>query len=147
MATKQIGVNVKEARLLEQWLNTSIASVKWKDLIDFFWKDMKVLAKATDELINSELYKKIWWDIEAKAHEIVEMKCRPEWNRISEEMRPLGEKANELEKEKASWTWDDAKEEELNWLHRQLSELSDKYQKVTDDANKELTMNNELLSS
>lgn len=138
MTTKQVGVSVKEARLLDQWLNTSIASVKWSELLDFFTQDMKVLAKAREELQNSELYKKIWADIEAKAHELVDTKCRPEWDKISEEMKPLGEKRNELAKEKASNNWDNLKEEELTGLDKQLSELSEKYQKVTDDANAEL---------
>ena len=138
MATKQTAVNIKEARLLDQWLNTTIASARWKDIMDFFATDIKVLAKAREELENSELYKAVWWDIEAKAHEIVETKCKPEWNRISEEMKPLWEKANELEKEKAGWNWDDGKEAELDELHKKLSDLTNEYQKVTDDANAEL---------
>jgi hypothetical protein len=36
MATKQTAVSIKEARLIDQWLHTSIASVTWRDLIDFF---------------------------------------------------------------------------------------------------------------
>lgn len=139
MATKQVGVSVKEARLLDQWLNTSIASVKWSELLDFFWQDMKVLAKAREELLASELYKKIWGDIEAKAHEIVDTKCRPEWNRISEEMKPIGERANELEKEKAAGgEFAPEKQTELDELNKKLADLSNSYQKVTDDANAEL---------
>ena len=93
-------------------------------------------------LKESELYKKVWGDIENKAIELVENKCKPEWNRISEEMKPLGEKLNELEKEKASIpeeeVWEEEKETELNELHKKMSDLSNEYQKVTDDANKEL---------
>jgi hypothetical protein len=53
-------------------------------------------------------------------------------------MKPLGEKRNELAKEKAGGNWDNEKEEELNNLDKQLSELSESYQKVTTDANAEL---------
>lgn len=131
-------VNVRECRLFEQWLNTTIASTTWKDLINFLGKDMSTIAKAMEELEKSELYKKVWTDIEAKANEIVETKCKPEWDRISEEMKPIGEKRNELAKEKAWWEWDNLKEEELNELDKQLSDLGNKYQKVTDEANAEL---------
>lgn len=131
-------VNVKEARLLDQWLHTTIASVTWRDLINFFEKDISTIAKAVEELDKSELYKTIGTDIENKAKEIVKEKCEPEWNRISEEMKPLGEKRNELGKEKAWGNWDNEKEEELNNLDKQLSELSESYQKVTTDANAEL---------
>lgn len=142
MASKQIWVSVKECRLIEQWLNTTIASVKWKDLIDFFWKDMKVLAKAADWIEESQLYREVGKDIENKAHEIVETKCRPEWTRISDEMRPIGDKRNELAKKKASKeegsVWSEEEEKELVDLDKQLSDLSEQYQKVTDDANAEL---------
>lgn len=131
-------VNVKECRLIDQWLHSSIASVTWRDLINFFGQDMPTIAKAVAELDKSELYKTVGWDIEKKAEEIVEAKCKPEWNRISEEMKPLGEKRNELAKEKAEWNWDNDKEAELNDLDKQLSDLSNEYQKVTDEANAEL---------
>lgn len=133
-------VSVKEARLLEQWLNTTIASVKWIDLINFFNKDMAVIAKAEEGLRNSELYKSVWGDIEAKAKELVDNKCRPEWDKISEEMKPIWEKANALSKEKAEKKdeWTEEKENELKDLDKQLWELSIKYQKVTDEANAEL---------
>lgn len=131
-------VNIKEARLLDQWLHTTIASVTWRDLINFFEKDISTIAKAVEELDKSELYKTVGTDIENKAKEIVKEKCEPEWNRISEEMKPLGEKRNELAKEKAGGNWDNEKEEELNNLDKQLSELSESYQKVTTDANAEL---------
>ena len=135
-------VNIKEARLFDQWLHTTIASATWRDLINFFWKDMATITKAAEELDASELYKTVGGDIEKKAEEIVETKCKPEWNRISEEMKPIGEKVNELEKEKAAipedWTWEEAKEQELAGLHKQLSDLANEYQKVTDEANAEL---------
>ena len=131
-------VNIKEARLLDQWLHTTIASVTWRDLINFFEKDISTISKAVEELDKSELYKTVGTDIENKAKEIVKEKCEPEWNRISEEMKPLGEKRNELAKEKAEGNWDNEKEEELNNLDKQLSELSESYQKVTTDANAEL---------
>ena len=142
MATKQTAVNVKEARLIDQWLHTTIASVTWRDLIDFFWKDMKTIAKVVDELDASETYKAIGKAIEDRAHDLVETKCKPEWDRISEEMKPIGERRNELAKRKASnevgAAWSEEDEKELNDLDKQLSELSNSYQKVTDDANAEL---------
>ena len=135
-------VNVRQARLFEQWLNTTIASTTWKDLINFLWKDMGVIANAAEKLENSELYKEVWKDIEAKAQELVETKCKPEWDKISEEMKPIWERRNELAKEKSSipedWIWETEKEEELANLDKQLSEMSERYQKITDEANKEL---------
>ena len=131
-------VNVKEARLIDQWLHSSIASATWGDVINFFHKDITTIFKVTEELNKSELYKTVGWDIEKKAEEIVEAKCKPEWNRISEEMKPIGEKRNELAKEKASNNWDNLKEDELAELDKKMSDLSAEYQKVTDDANAEL---------
>ena len=134
-------VNVKEARLFEQWANTTLASVKWVEMLQYE-KDKDVILKAWQELKDSKLYQEVWEDIQAKAQKIVDEKCIPEWNRISAEMRPIWEKINELEKEKASipedWTWEEEKETELKELHKKLSDLSDEFQKVTDEANKEL---------
>lgn len=135
-------VSVKEARLLEQWLHTTIASVTWRDLINFFEQDMSTIIKAIKELDKSDLYKKIWTEIENEAQRLVKEKCEPEWNRISEEMKPLGEKRNELAKKKASTevgsAWWEEDEKELADLDKQLSDLSNEYQKVTDEANAEL---------
>lgn len=131
-------VNVKEARLIDQWLHSSIASATWGDVINFFHKDITTIFKITEELSKSELYKTVGGDIEKKAEEIVEAKCKPEWNRISEEMKSLGELRNKLAKEKAEWNWDNEKEAQLNWLDKEMSDLSAEYQKVTDDANAEL---------
>lgn len=128
-------VSVKEWRLLQQWLNTTIGWITWADMLNL---DKELFKKAAKALDDSELYNKIWGEIQKKAEEIVKEKCESEWKRISEEMKPLGEKANELEKEKASNNWDNLKEEELVNLNKQISELSNQYQKVTDDANKEL---------
>ena len=85
-------VNVKEARLIDQWLHSSIASVTWRDLINFFGQDMSTIAKAVAELDKSDLYKKVWTEIENEAKRLVKEKCETEWNRISEEMKHLGEK-------------------------------------------------------
>lgn len=131
-------VNVRECRLIDQWLHSSIASATWGDVINFFHKDITTIFKVTEELNKSELYKTVGWDIEKKAEEIVETKCKPEWNRISEEMKPIGEKRNELAKEKASNNWDNLKEDELAELDKKMSDLSAEYQKVTDEANAEL---------
>ena len=138
-------VNVKEARLIDQWLHSSIASATWGDVVNFFHKDITTIFKVTEELSKSELYKAVGWDIEKKAEEIVEAKCKPEWNRISEEMKPLGEERNNLWKEKAASkenndteSWTEEKENRLNEIDKKMSDLSAEYQKVTDDANAEL---------
>lgn len=135
-------VNVRECRLIDQWLHSSIASATWGDVINFFHKDITTIFKVTEELSKSELYKTVGGDIEKKAEEIVEAKCKPEWNRISEEMKPLGEKRNELAKKKASTevgsAWGEEDEKELADLDKQLSDLSNEYQKITDEANAEL---------
>ena len=129
------GVNIRETRTLEQ-------AFARNDFGYLTLDEHKVFDKALNEIKNSELYNKVGKDIEDKANELVETKCKPEWNRISEEMKPIGEKVNELEKEKAeaptSDQWTEEKEEELKWLHKQLSDLTNEYQKVTDEANAEL---------
>ena len=132
-------VSVKEWRLLQQWLNTTIGWTTWADMLNL---DKELFKKAAKALDDSELYQKIWGEIQKKAEEIVKEKCEPEWKRISEEMQPLGEERNKLAKEKAEvpedWVWETAKEERLTEIDKQLSELSNQYQKITDDANKEL---------
>ena len=138
-------VNVRECRLIDQWLHSSIASATWGDVVNFFHKDITTIFKVTEELSKSELYKTVGGDIEKKAEEIVEAKCKPEWNRISEEMKPLGEERNNLWKEKAASkenndteSWTEEKENRLNEIDKKMSDLSAEYQKVTDDANAEL---------
>lgn len=132
-------VNVKECRLIDQWLHSSIASATWGDVINFFHKDITTIFKVTEELSKSELYKTVGGDIEKKAEEIVEAKCKPEWNRISEEMKPLGELRNKLAEKKAKGEeWTDEDEAQLNGLDKEMSDLSAEYQKVTDEANAEL---------
>lgn len=135
-------VNIKEARLFEQWANTTLASVKWADLLQYE-SDKEIILKAWNELKASELYKEVWKDIQAMGEKIVNEKCIPEWNKISEEMKPIWEKINKLEKERAAipedWVWETEKAEELADLQKKMSELSDGYQKVTDEANKELS--------
>jgi hypothetical protein len=131
-------VSVKEWRLLQQWLNTTIGWTTWADMLNL---DKELFKKAAKALDDSELYQKIWGEIQKKAEEIVKEKCEPEWKRISEEMQPIWEKANALSKEKAEakeWEWTEEKETKLVDLNKQISELSNQYQKVTDDANKEL---------
>ena len=137
MATK--GVNIKEARLFEQWLHSNIGWAKWEDLIDFIWRDMNTLIKAREELKNSKLYMSVWEDIEKLANKLVKEKCVPEWDRISAEMKPLWERRNELAERKSKWgPWAEREEEELNELDKKMAELTEEYQKITDNANKEL---------
>lgn len=132
-------VNIKEARLFQQWMNTTIASVTWKDLINFIGNDMPTFVKAAKELEGSELYNAVWADIQKRAEELVETKCKPEWNRISEEMKPLWEEANAIEKEKAGGAeLDEEKKAKLEEINKKIADLSAEYQKVTDDANAEL---------
>lgn len=134
-------VNVKECRLIDQWLHTTIASATWWDIVNFFHKDITTIFKVTEELSKSELYKAVGGDIEKKAEELVKTKCKPEWDRISEEMKPLGEERNRLAKEKAEakeWEWLQESEDKLTEIDKQLSDLSNEYQKVTDEANVEL---------
>lgn len=129
-------VSVKEGRLLQQWLHTTVGSATWLDMLNLDKELFKKAAKALDE---SELYNKIWGEIQKKAEELVKEKCEPEWNRISEEMRVIWEKANALEKEKASAdAWDDEKQAPLDEANKKIAELTNEYQKITDEANKEL---------
>ena len=139
MATKKVWVNVKEARLFEQWLNSQVGSTTWKELINFIIYDIDTIVTAWKELEKSELYATVGWDIEKEAKRIVEEKCKPEWNRISDEMKPLGERRNELAKRKSEGgPWAEREEEELNEIDKKMADLTNEYQKVTDEANAEL---------
>lgn len=136
---KQIWVNIKEARLIEQWLKSSLANATWKQLVDFVWEDAKAILKVNAALNESELYQAVWGEIEKEAERIVKEKCEPEWNRISEEMRPLWEEANKLSKEKAEdKERNEEKEKKLAEINKKLADLTNDYQKVTDEANAEL---------
>lgn len=129
-------VSVKEWRLLQQWLNSTIGWATWADMLNL---DKELFKKAAKALDDSELYQKIWGEIQKKAEKIVKEKCEPEWKRISEEMQPLGELRNKLSEKKAKGeNWTDEDEAQLNWLDKEMADLSAEYQKVTDEANKEL---------
>lgn len=139
MATKKVWVNVREARLFQQRLSSQVGATTWKDLINFINNDVDVMVKAWKELDESELYNAVGWDIQKEAERIVEEKCKPEWNRISDEMKPLGERRNELAKRKSEGgPWAEREEEELKELDKKMADLTNEYQKVTDEANAEL---------
>lgn len=138
-------VNVKEWRLLEQFTHSNIWGWDVAALIKFIEEDLPIVSRAKKLLEASELYAEVWGDIQAKAEALVKEKCQPEWDRISQEMQPLGEERNTLGKEKAiskensdieSWT--EEKEKRLAELDKKMSDLSAEYQKVTDEANAEL---------
>lgn len=129
---KQIWVNLREARLLDQ----AIAKNNFRYLT---LAEHKIMDKAYEAMKESELYNSIWKKIEAYAAEIVNTKCVPEWNRISEEMKPLGELRNKLAEKKAKGEeWTDEDEAQLNGLDKEMSDLSAEYQDITDKANAEL---------
>lgn len=139
---KQIWVNLREARLLDQ----AIAKNNFRYLT---LAEHKIIDKAYEAMKESELYNSIWKKIEDYATNLVNTKCVPEWNRISEEMKPLGELRNKLAKEKAEipedWVWETEKEAQLDWLDKEMADLSAEYQKVTSDANAELNEYKEKL--
>ena len=62
-------VNVRECRLIDQWLHTTIASVTFGDLINFFSEDLKEIGKIVELLKTSDTYKAVGAEIEAKAKE------------------------------------------------------------------------------
>ena len=105
-------------------------------------KTVKKLEEAYEAMKESELYNSIWKKIEDYATNLVNTKCVPEWNRISEEMKPLWEERNKLAKEKAEvpedWVWETEKEERLAEVDKKIAELTEEYQSVTDKANAEL---------
>lgn len=139
---KQIWVNLREARLLDQ-------AIAKNDFRYLTLDEHKLVDKAYKAMKESELYTSVWEKIEKYANELVNTKCVPEWNRISEEMKPLGELRNKLAKEKAEvpedWVWETEKEAQLNWLDKEMADLSAEYQKVTSDANAELNEYKEKL--
>ena len=132
MAKKQRWVNVREARLLDQAIQKN--SFRYLTL-----DEHKVVDKAYLAMKDSELYKTVWDKVEKEAVRIVEEKCKPEWNRISEEMKPLGELRNKLAEKKAKgeW-WTDEDEAQLNGLDKEMADLANTYNEVTTKANAEL---------
>ena len=138
---KQIWVNIREARLLDQ----AIAKNNFRYLtID----EHKLVDKAYKAMKESELYNSIGGKIEKYANELVNTKCVPEWNRISEEMRPLGEERNKLAKEKAEakeGEWLEESEAKLAEVDKKIAELNQTYQEITDKANAELNEYKEKL--
>lgn len=138
---KQIWVNIREARLLDQ----AIAKNNFRYLtID----EHKLVDKAYKAMKESELYNSIGGKIEKYANKLVNTKCVPEWNRISEEMRPLGEERNKLAKEKAEakeWEWLEESEAKLAEVDKKIAELNQTYQEITDKANAELNEYKEKL--
>ena len=132
---KQIWVNIREARLLDQAITKN--SFRYLTL-----DEHKLVDKAYKAMKDSEMYNAIWKQIEDYAADLVQKKCIPEWNRISEEMKTLWEEANKLSKEKAAvpedWVWETEKEERLTELNKKIAELNTTYQDVTDKANAEL---------
>lgn len=143
MVKKQVWVNVKETKLIEQFLNSTLASVSWKQLMKFMSKDAELWDKVTEEVRTNELYKTVGDKIVAEANRIVDEKCKPEWDRLSEMMRPLGEERNVLAKEKAEANkeekaFPEEKANRIEEIDKILSDLSNEYQKVTDGANAQL---------
>lgn len=132
---KMQGVNIKQTKLFMQAINENkfgYLTLKEHEILDWVLEQAKA----------SELYNSVGKDIEEYANKLVKEECEPEWNRISEEMKPLGEEANKLEKEKAAipadWVWEEEKENKLKDLNKQISDLSNEYQKITDTANEKL---------
>jgi len=131
---KKVAVNVREAKLMEQAFSKN--SFRYLTL-----DEHKTLDKAYKTLKESEVYNKVGWEIQAEAERLVAEKCMPEWNRISEEMKPLGEERNRLAKEKAEakeWEWLQESEDKLIEVDKKIADLSSEYQSVTDKANAEL---------
>ena len=73
------GVNIKETRLIDQAIGKN--NFRYLTL-----EEHAIVDKALKWLKESELYLSVWKDVEKKANEIVNEKCEPEWNRISEEI-------------------------------------------------------------
>jgi len=131
---KKVAVNVREAKLMEQAFSKN--SFRYLTL-----DEHKTLDKAYKALKESEVYNKVGWEIQAEAERLVAEKCMPEWNRISEEMKPLWEERNRLAKEKAEakeWEWLQESEDKLIEVDKKIADLSGEYQSVTDKANVEL---------
>mgnify|MGYP007022392853 CR=1 FL=1 len=49
MKKKQTAVSIKEARLIDQWLHSTIASATWGDVVDFFHKDITTIFKVRED--------------------------------------------------------------------------------------------------
>lgn len=131
---KKVAVNVREAKLMEQ----AFSKNSFRYLI---LDEHKTLDKVYKALKESEVYNKVGWEIQAEAERLVAEKCMPERNRISEEMKPLGEERNRLAKEKAEakeWEWLQESEDKLIEVDKKIADLSGEYQSVTDKANAEL---------
>lgn len=88
----------------------------------------------------SELYNEVWWRIQTEADRIVKEECMPQWNELSEKMKPLSPERDALDKEKAADkdNFPEEKQKRLDELNAELSKLAQEYQAVTDKANERL---------
>lgn len=134
MTTKKVAVNVRECKLIDQAFAKN--SFRYLTL-----DEHKTLDKVYKALNESEVFNGVAEEIKAEWERLVREKCLPEWNRISEEMKPLGEERNALDKEKAAdkENFPAEKEARLDELNKRLGALTDEYNSITDRANAELS--------
>lgn len=127
-----IGINIKQTKLF-------IQAIKENKFGYLKLKEHEVLDNVLEEAEKSELFNKVWKEIEDYATKLVDEECKPQWDSIIESTKPLNEERNELEKKKASEEWlteeEDKRYEEVTNL---ISAAMDEYQKVSDEANKKL---------
>lgn len=84
---------------------------------------------------DNKLFNDVWNIIEKEANRIVDEECKPKWNELAEEMRKLNEEREELNKKEKKTKKDEEKIEELNKV---ISEKSEEYEKVWQEANVKL---------
>ena len=98
-------------------------------------EEKEVFDKVVKLCRENGLYAKVGEEIEEFARALVESKCKPVWTDIANRMADAGKERDELAKKEEKTEEEDKRLEELTTL---LSNMNDEYQKVTDDANKEL---------
>lgn len=132
---KKVAVNIRECKLIDQAFAKN--SFRYLTL-----DEQKTLDKIYKAMKESEVFTKVGGEIQAEGERLVREECIPEWNRISEEMRPLGKERNVLDKEKAAdkENFPKEKEERLEELNKKLWELTSEYNSVTDKANAKLSV-------
>ncbi len=104
-------------------------------------KEKEVFDKVLELCESNKLYADVWEEIETEAKRLVRENCEPKWKEIIWEMSELWNKRNELNKQLESIDDEDFQKdinEKLDWINKRISDLNEEYQKITDDANKEL---------
>lgn len=112
-----------------------IQVIKQNQLPYLLNEEKEVFDKVYKAIRDNKLYNSVWDVIEKEANRIVDEECKPRWNELADEMRKLNEEREELNKKEKKTKKDEEKIEKLN---KAISEKSEEYEKIWQEANAKL---------